>query len=155
MAKAGWIMTALLLLFLLPASVAPKLMNASVAVESLVAIDWPTRYLLMLGIIELVCLALFVIPRTALLGAVLMTGLLGGAMASHLRADSPLFSHTLFSVYLGLFMWGALWLRDGRVRALLPWSRAADAPDAADAAVPADVSDAADTGLDALDRRPV
>lgn len=127
MAKAGWIMTALLLLFLLPASVAPKFLNASAAVEALVAIDWPTRYLLLLGFIELGCLVLFVIPRTSLLGAVLMTGMLGGAMASHLRAGSPMFSHTLFSVYLGLFMWTALWLRNERLRALFPWERRAGA----------------------------
>lgn len=125
MVKAGWIMTALLLVFLLPASVAPKLMGASVAVDALVEIDWPTRHLFMLGLIELGCLVLFAIPRTSLLGAILMTGLLGGAMASHLRADSPLFSHTLFSVYLGLFMWAALWLRDRRLRSLLPWDRSA------------------------------
>ena len=127
MARVGWIMTALLLLFLLPASVAPKFLNLSAAVDALVELDWPTQYLLLLGIIELACLILFVIPRTSLLGAVLMTGLLGGAMASHLRAGSPMFSHTLFSVYLGLFMWIALWLRSPRVRALLPWeSRAAE-----------------------------
>ena len=123
MAKAGWIMTALLLLFLVPASVAPKLMGAAVAVDSLVSIGWPTNYLLMLGIIELGCLVLFVIPRTSVLGAILMTALLGGALASHLRAGSPLFSHTLFSVYLGVFMWIALWLRHDGVRALLPWDR--------------------------------
>jgi hypothetical protein len=123
MAKAGWTMTALLLLFLLPASVAPKFMNAAVAVESLEAIGWPPGYLLMLGIIELGCLVLFVVPRTSLLGAILMTGMLGGAMASHLRAGSPLFSHTLFGVYLGLFMWAALWLRSERLRSLFPWER--------------------------------
>jgi hypothetical protein len=121
MVKTGWIMTALLLLFLLPASVAPKLMNASVAVDALVEIGWPTRYLLMLGLLELACLVLFVIPRTGLLGAIVMTGLLGGAMASHLRAGSPVLSHTLFGVYLGLFMWIALWLRDERLRSLLSW----------------------------------
>src|SRR5690606_9578250 len=123
MAKAGWIMTALLLLFLLPASVAPKFMSAAAAIDALEAIDWPTRYLLLLGFIELGCLILFVIPRTGLLGAILMTGLLGGAMASHLRAGSPLYTHTLFSIYLGLFMWTALWLRNERLRALLPWER--------------------------------
>lgn len=126
MVKAGWIMTALLLLFLLPASVAPKFMNAEAAIEALVAIDWPTRYLLLLGFIELGCLVLFVIPRTSLLGAVLMTGMLGGAMASHLRAGSPMFTHTLFSVYLGLFMWIALWLRSARLRSLFPLERRAD-----------------------------
>jgi hypothetical protein len=125
MAKAGWIMTGLLLLFLVPASVAPKLLNASVAIDALVEIDWPSGYLLMLGLIELACLILFVVPRTSLLGAILMTALLGGAMASHLRAGSPLFSHTLFGVYLGVFMWIALWLRDERLRALLPWDRKA------------------------------
>ena len=123
MARAGWIMTVLLLLFLLPASVAPKFLNASAATEALTALDWPTRYLLLLGVIELGGLVLFVIPRTSVLGAILMTGLLGGAMASHLRAGSPLFSHTLFGAYLGLFMWIALWLRNERLRALLPWER--------------------------------
>lgn len=125
MVKAGWTMTALLLLFLLPASVAPKLMNASVAVDALVAIDWPARHLLLLGVIELACLILFVIPRTSLLGAILMTGLLGGALASHLRAGSPLYTHTLFSVYLGLLMWIALWLRNEPLRSLFPWARSA------------------------------
>ena len=125
MTKAGWIMTALLLLFLLPASVAPKFMNAAAAVDALAAIDWPTRYLVLLGVVELGCLILFVIPRTSLLGAILMTGLLGGAMASHLRAGSPLYTHTLFSIYLGLFMWIALWLRNERLRSLLPWQRTA------------------------------
>lgn len=123
MARTGWIMTALLLLFLLPASVAPKFLGATAAIDALAEIDWPTQYLLLLGVIELVCLILFVIPRTSLLGAILMTGLLGGAMASHLRAGSPMFSHTLFSVYLGLFMWAALWLRNERLRALFPWER--------------------------------
>src|SRR5690606_14609663 len=125
MARAGWIMTALLLLFLLPASVAPKFLNLPAAVDALVEIGWPTQYLLLLGVIDLDGFILFVIPRTSLLGAVLMTGLLGGAIASHLRAGSPLFSHTLFGGYLGLFMWIALWLRDPRVRALLPSERRA------------------------------
>lgn len=119
MVKAGWIMTGLVALFLLGASVAPKLMGAAVAIDSLVALGWPTRYLFPIGIIELACVLLFIVPRTSLLGAVLMTGLLGGAMASHLRADSPLFSHTLFSIYLGLFMWTALLLRDADLRAYL------------------------------------
>jgi hypothetical protein len=128
MYRAGWAMTALLLVFLLPASVAPKLVNAEVAVDALVALDWPARHLLLLGVIELGCLVLFVVPRTGLLGAILMTGLLGGAMASHLRAGSPLFSHILFGAYLGVFMWAALWLRDHRLRALLPWGAPAAAP---------------------------
>ncbi|HEX6996351.1 MAG TPA: DoxX family protein [Gammaproteobacteria bacterium] len=123
MTKAGWIMTAILLLFLLPASVAPKFIGAAAAVDALAEIDWPTRYLFLLGVIELACLVLFVVPRTGLLGAVLMTGLLGGAIASHLRAGSPLLTHTLFGVYVGVFLWAALWLRDERLRALFPWQR--------------------------------
>ena len=125
--KAGWVMTLLIVLFLAPASIAPKLIQADAAVDALIALDWPTRYLLLLGVIELAALVLFVIPRTGLLGAVLMTALLGGAIASHLRAGSPLYSHTLFGVYLGVFMWAALWLRDERLRELLPWRRTADA----------------------------
>ena len=70
--------------------------------------------------VELGCLVLFAIPRTSLLGAILTSALLGGAIASHLRAGSPLFSHTLFGVYLGLVMWGGLWLRDASLRAVFP-----------------------------------
>jgi DoxX-like family len=117
--KAGWILTALMLLFLLPASVAPKLMGAQAAVDSLTAIQWPTTYLFALGVLELVLLVLFVLPRTALLGAVLFTGLLGGTVASHLRAGSPLASHTLFGVYLGIFLWVSLYLRDEKFRSFV------------------------------------
>ena len=117
MKKAGWILTALLLLFLLPASVAPKLMGAQAAVDSLTAIQWPTTYLFALGVLELVLL--FVLPRTSLLGAVLFTALLGGKVASQLRAGSPLASHTLFGVYLGVFLWVSLYLRDERFRSFV------------------------------------
>lgn len=120
MTKAGWIISALLALFLLAASVAPKFLGAEAAVDSLEALGWSPRHLLLIGAIELAGVILFLVPRTALLGAVLLTGLLGGALASHLRAESPLFTRTLFSVYLGLFIWAALWLRDERLRALLP-----------------------------------
>jgi hypothetical protein len=116
MKKAGWIMTGLLLAFLLPASVAPKLMGADVAVEALEQIGWPTSALLWLGVLELALLALYAWPRTGPLGAVLFTALLGGTVASHFRADSPPASHTLFGVYLGVFLWVALYLRDQRLR---------------------------------------
>ena len=116
MKKAGWIMTALLLAFLLPASVAPKLLGMQAAVDALTAIGWPTGYLVALGVLELVLILLFAWPRTGPLGAVLFTALLGGTVASHLRAGSPLYSHTLFGVYLGVFMWVALYLRDAPFR---------------------------------------
>jgi hypothetical protein len=71
----------------------------------------------------LVGTALYAWPRTAVLGAILLTGLFGGAIASHLRLGDPLFSHTLFGVYLGMLMWGGLWFRDPALRALLPLGR--------------------------------
>jgi len=76
-----------------------------------------------LGVITVACTVLYAIPPTAFVGAILLTGYLGGAMASHLRIGSPLFSHTLFGFYLGLMVWGGLWLRDRRLRALLPFQR--------------------------------
>src|SRR4030088_1189597 len=76
-----------------------------------------------LGIITIVCTALCAVPPTSTLGAILLTGYLGGAIASHLRIGSPLFSHTLFGLYLGLIVWGGLWLRDCSLRSLIPFRR--------------------------------
>ena len=76
-----------------------------------------------IGMVELTCTAIYLIPRTAVLGAILLTGYLGGAIASHLRIGSPLFSHILFGLYLGLMMWGGLWLRDRSLRNLIPLQR--------------------------------
>ena len=76
-----------------------------------------------LGFITLACTILYAIPPTSILGAILLTGYLGGAMASHVRIGSPLFSHILFGFYLGLMVWGGLWLRDRNLRALLPLRR--------------------------------
>jgi hypothetical protein len=77
-----------------------------------------------IGWLELVLVALYLWPRTSVLGAVLLTGLFGGAMAAHIRVQDPWVSHTLFSIYLGLFMWGGLWLRDPGLRAVFPFRRA-------------------------------
>jgi hypothetical protein len=117
----GYTLTALFALFILGASVAPKLLGIPVAEETMRELGWPAGYAFLIGVIELICLVLYLIPRTNVLGAVLFMGLLGGAMATQIRAGSPLFSHVLFSVYLGLFMWGGLWLRDPAVRALIPF----------------------------------
>jgi hypothetical protein len=119
----GRVLTILFALFMLGASIFPKLTGMPVAEETLAALGWPAGYALMIGIIELVCVVLYLVPSTSLLGAVLMTGLLGGAMATQIRAASPLFSHVLFSIYLGAFMWGGLWLRLPAVRAVLPFLR--------------------------------
>lgn len=120
---AGWVLSGLIAVFMVAASVAPKLLQLDVALEPMAVVGWPAKYLLLIGVIELVCVVLFLIPRTALLGAVLFTGLLGAALAANLRVDNPLFSHTLFSLYLGLAVWGALWLRDEKVRGLFPVRR--------------------------------
>ncbi len=73
-----------------------------------------------IGILLLGCVALYLIPRTSVLGAILLTGYLGGAVASHVRIGDPWFSHALFPVYIGLFVWGGLYLRDQQLRALIP-----------------------------------
>jgi hypothetical protein len=76
-----------------------------------------------IGIVELVCLALYLVPQTSVLGALMLTGYLGGAIATHVRAASPLFSHTLFPLYVALLLWGALYLREPRLAELLPYRR--------------------------------
>ena len=76
-----------------------------------------------IGIIELVCLALYVIPQTSVLGAILFTGYLGGAIATHVRIGSPLFTHILFPIYVAVLIWGGLYAREPRLRALLPVRR--------------------------------
>ena len=76
-----------------------------------------------LGIITIACTVLYSVPPTSILGAILLTGYLGGAMASHVRIDSPLFTHTLFGFYLGLMLWGGLWLRDPSLRSWIPFRR--------------------------------
>jgi hypothetical protein len=120
---AGRILTGLFAVFILGASVAPKLLHMPIAEEIMAQLGWPAGFAFMIGLIELGCLILYLIPRTSVLGAVLMMGLLGGAMATQIRAGSPLFSHILFSLYLGLFMWGGLWLRNPQLRALFPVAR--------------------------------
>ncbi len=122
MKKTGWVMTALFALFMVGASIAPKFSGAEAAAQAVSELGWSPAYLLLIGTLELLFVVLYLIPRTSLVGAVLMTGLIGGAIASHLRAGSPLFSHTLFGVYLGAFMWVSLWLRDARLRAYLAQS---------------------------------
>jgi len=124
MVWTGRVLTGLFSLFMAGASVLPKLTGMRVAADTLVSLGWKADYVLMIGLMELVFLALHLVPRTAVLGAVLMTGLLGGAMATQVRVENPLFSHELFSLYLGLFMWGGLWLRDPALRALFPWRKA-------------------------------
>ena len=120
---AGWVLSGLIGLFLAIASAAPKFLGMDAALEPMEVVGWPVKYLVLIGAIEVGCVVLFLIPRTALLGAVLTTGLLGAALAANLRVDNPLFSHTLFSIYLGVAVWVALWLREEKVRAVFPLVR--------------------------------
>lgn len=117
---AGYTLTAIFAIFILGASVTPKLLGLSVAEDTMQELGWPVGYAFKIGIMELTFLLLYLYPRTSFLGAVLFTGLLGGAMATQIRVGNPLFSHILFSIYLGLFMWGGLWLRSSTLRAQFP-----------------------------------
>ncbi len=118
--RIGWALSALFGLFMLGASVAPKLLGMPVATDTMAALGWPDAPILLIGVLELVCTLLFLFPPTATLGAVLMMAILGGAITTQLRAGSPLASHTLFGIYLGVTMWGGLILRDPRIRAVFP-----------------------------------
>ena len=117
----GRALTALFALFMLGASIAPKLLGMPVAGDTIEALGWSRDFVLMIGVLELAFTVLYLVPRTSVLGAVLMTALLGGAMATHIRVGSPLLSHTLFSIYLALFMWGGLWLRHPGLRSVFPF----------------------------------
>ncbi len=121
---AGRILSGLAILFFLMDGVM-KLMAPAPVIEATSALGWPTdtKTLVLLAALLLGSTLLYAIPRTALLGAVLLTGYLGGAVATHVRIGSPLFSHELFGVYLGVIVWAGLWLRDARLRALLPLAR--------------------------------
>jgi hypothetical protein len=96
-----------------------KLLQLPAAVQGTTQLGYPASVIVPIGIIQVVCLLLYVVPRTAVLGAVLWTGYLGGAIATHVRIGNPLFAFVLFPVYVAALLWGGLWLRDRRVHALL------------------------------------
>ena len=102
---------------------AMKVLQIAPAVEGTTQLGYQTSVILPLGIVQVVCLALYLLPRTSVLGAILWTGYLGGAIATHVRIGNPLFTHVLFPVYVAMLLWGGLWLRDARLRRLLPFNR--------------------------------
>jgi hypothetical protein len=118
---AGRISSALAVLFLLLDSVI-KVLNLAPAVEATTQLGYPASLVIGIGILELACLAIYVIPRTSVLGAILLTGYLGGAIATQVRAGSPLFS-IVFPIIVGVLIWGGLFLREERLRALIPLRR--------------------------------
>ncbi|HPI50533.1 MAG TPA: DoxX family protein [Hyphomonadaceae bacterium] len=115
----GWAVSGFVALFL-AFSASLKFLMPDIVRETMSGLDWPAHHDLFIGIIETVCVMIYIIPQTAVLGAILETALLGGAIATNVRVDNPLFSHELFGVYLALMIWGGLWLRDPRLRAMLP-----------------------------------
>jgi hypothetical protein len=119
--RAGWALSVVAILFFLMDG-GLKLAYLPIVAETSAQLGWPadraTVYLL--ATLLLGSTLLYAIPRTAMLGAILLTGYLGGAVATHVRVGSPLFSHILFGVYLGVIVWAGLWLRDPRLRALIP-----------------------------------
>ena len=118
----GRALSALAIVFLV-FDTAIKLVQAPVVAQTLGSLGYPGDLGLTIGIVELVCLVLYALPRTAVLGAILLTALFGGGIATHIRVGSPLFTHILFGVYLGLFVWGGLYLRSERLRELIPATR--------------------------------
>ncbi|MBA4751628.1 MAG: DoxX family protein [Sphingopyxis sp.] len=126
---AGHVLSGLVVLFLL-FDAGLKLVSPETAIQySPPDLGWPLDVptMTMLGLLLLIPTLLYIWPRTAILGAILITGYLGGAIGTHVRIGSPLFSHILFGVYLGLMLWGGLWLRDPRLRALIPLRAGASA----------------------------
>ncbi|AFH62688.1 DoxX family protein [Paenibacillus caseinilyticus] len=99
-----------------------KIAKPAPVVEGTLALGFTENHLATMGVLGLLCTILYALPRTRFLGALLLTGYLGGAVAAHLRVDNPLWSHMMFPVYIAIFAWGALWLIDRRLRTLL-WER--------------------------------
>ena len=115
----GRVLTALVALFLSFDTIV-KVMRLAPGVEGTTALGYSTDLVHWIGLIELVCLVLYVVPRTSVLGAMLLTGYLGGAIATHVRVSSPLVTHTLFPLFVAALLWGGLYLREERLRDLLP-----------------------------------
>jgi hypothetical protein len=116
----GWILSGLVIAFLLM-DATMKLLALPVVLEAQAPLGFAGAGIARgLGVLLLVCTLLYAAPQTAVLGAILLTGYLGGAVVTHMRVGDPLFSHILFGVYLGVFLWIGLYLRDARVRALVP-----------------------------------
>ena len=120
--RVGWGLTAIIILFML-FDAAGKLALEPHVVEATTKIGYPVGAIRPIGVIALICTVLYAIPRTAILGAVLLTGFCGGAVASKIRIEDPLFSSVLFGVYFGLIAWGGLYLRDDALRRLFPIRR--------------------------------
>ena len=110
------VLVALLLLF----DTSVKFLTLPVAVQGMVQLWYPAAAVFWIGLLELASLVLYLLPRTSVLGALLLTGYLGGAIAMHVRAGSPVPTHVLFPLYIALLMWAGLYLRERRLGVLQP-----------------------------------
>ncbi len=128
---AGRILSGIVILFIVMDGIMHMTKGAPV-VDAFARLGWPIGLAVLLAVVELVCVAVYAYPRTSVFGAILLTGYLGGAVATHLRVGSSLFGETLFPVYIGILMWGGLYGREARLRELIPFSKSM----AARAAVP-------------------
>jgi|SRR5688572_1785150 len=127
MESKGWLWTGrvasgLVVAFLLVDALV-KVLTLGPAMEGTLELGYPVSVVFPLGVILLLCVATYVVPRTSVLGALLLPGYLGGAVATHLRVGNPMLGYTLFPVYVGVLVWGGLYLRNSRVRAALTPSR--------------------------------
>jgi len=116
---AGRVMSWLVILFMLMDGVI-KLVKPAPVLEATTKLGFADHHIAVMGVLALICTILYAIPRTSVLGAALLMAYLGGAITSNFRLDQPLFSHVLFPVYLGILMWGGLWLRDEKLRQVFP-----------------------------------
>lgn len=117
--RAGRIVTAIPILFLVFDG-ATKVMRTRAVLDAFAQTGWSRSLAPVIGAILLICVVIYAIPRSAVLGAILLTGYLGGAVATNLRLGTPLFTYTLFPVYLGILVWGGIFLREPRLRSLVP-----------------------------------
>lgn len=119
LSRTGLVLTGLTVLFMVFDSVA-HLMKPAPVIKAFVELRFPLSLATSLGIVELICVAFYAIPRTSVLGAILLTGYLGGAVAIQLRVGNPLFAEALFPVYVGILAWAGIFLREDRLRELIP-----------------------------------
>lgn len=114
----SYVMSGLVILFMLLDSIM-KFVKPPEVIEGTLALGFSEQHVVIIGTLGLISTLLYAFPRTSVLGAILLTGYFGGAVATHVRLNNPLFTHTLFTVYFGILIWGGLWLRNLKVRELL------------------------------------
>ena len=115
------IMSGLVILFLLMDAIMKFVKPEEVITTAVNELGYQEHHIVIMGVILLISTVLYAIPKTSVLGAILLTGYLGGAIATHFRVDNPLFSHQLFPVYFGILLWGGLWLRNEKLRSIFPF----------------------------------